>query len=40
VILARASNISFERTRSAFVARFAARRRWRAAQLMIRYVAM
>ena len=30
------SNLSFERTRSAAMARFAARRRWRAAQLMIR----
>jgi len=29
-------NLSFERTRSAVVARFAARRWWRAAQLMIR----
>jgi len=29
-------NNSFERTRSAAVARFAARRWWRAAQLMIR----
>ena len=30
------SNTSFERTRSAIVARFAAPRQWRAAQLMIR----
>ena len=30
------SNTSFERTRSALVARFAVRRWWRAAQLMIR----
>jgi hypothetical protein len=29
-------NTSFERTRSAVVARFAARRLWRAAQLMSR----
>lgn len=29
-------NLSFERTRSAAVPRFAARRQWRAAQLMIR----
>jgi len=29
-------NLSFERTRSAVVARFAARRWWRAAQLMSR----
>jgi hypothetical protein len=29
-------NNSFERTRSAFVARFAVRRRWRAAQLAVR----
>ena len=32
------SNTSFERTRSAAVARFAVRRMWRAAQLMSRYV--
>jgi hypothetical protein len=30
------SNLSFERTRSAVVVRFAGRRWWRAAQLMIR----
>lgn len=34
------SNPSFERTRSAVVARFAGRPLWRAAQLMIRYTAV